>query len=124
MTITHARSIRRRSALAGAMLAAGGGLIVATAQPAAAHQVCRELGRNWGCVSTNHQTVSVHDLECNNRYVYTRYRTTEIPGAAFTLTDLNGCRSGGNYVSVSPYRVTAITICEGSIDNCLPWRTA
>ena len=115
--------IARRTALAGALLTAIAGLTVAGAQPAEAHQVCMDLGRNWGCVSTNHQTVSAHDEQCDNKSFYTQYRTTEIQGATFTIADRNGCQAGGTYDTVTPYRVTAIRVCS-PLNDCLPWKSA
>jgi hypothetical protein len=117
------RTIERRAAVLGALLAATAGLAVAGAVPAQAHQVCMDLGRNWGCVSSNHQTVSAHDEQCDNLNFYTQYRTTELPGVTFTITDQNGCSAGGTYDNVAPHRVTSIRVCT-PLNDCLPWRTA
>ena len=122
MTNSTNRHLVRRSMFAG-LLVATGGLMFAGAPTAEAHQVCMELGRNWGCVSSNHQTVSVHDEQCDNRYFYTQYRTTQVPGATYTISDQNGCNSGGTYDTVTPYRVTAIRVCN-ALDDCLPWKSA
>jgi hypothetical protein len=117
------RMIERRAAVVGALLAATAGLTVAGAVPAQAHQVCMDFGRNWGCVSSNHQTVSAHDRQCDNQYFYTQYRTTQLPGANQTIADRNGCNAGGTYDNVAPYRVTLIRVCS-PLNDCFPWRTA
>ena len=120
---TRTRKIAHRTAQAGAVLTVFAGLTVAGAAPAEAHQVCIDFGRNWGCVSSNHQTVSAHDEQCDNQSFYTQYRTTEIPGATFTIADRNGCSAGGTYDTVTPYQVTAIRVCT-PLNDCMPWRTA
>jgi hypothetical protein len=117
------RTIARRTALASALLTAIAGMTVAGAAPAEAHQVCMDFGRNWGCVSKNHQTVSAHDEQCDNQSFYTQYRTTEIPGATFTIADRNGCSAGGTYDTVTPYVVTAIRVCS-PLNDCMAWKTA
>lgn len=123
MNTSRTLTTARWAALAGAVLTATAALTVTGAKPAEAHQVCMDFGRNWGCVSTNHQTVSAHDEQCDNQYFYTQYRTTEIPGATFTIADRNGCSTGGTYDTVTPYRVTAIRVCS-PLNDCMPWKTA
>lgn len=120
---TRVRRLGRRLAATVAVITAFAGVTIAGAPPAEAHQRCMTLGRSWGCVSANHQTVSAHDEQCDNQYFYTQYRTTQIPGATFTIADRNGCRSGGTYDTVTPYRVTAVRVCS-PLGDCLPWQAA
>jgi len=116
--------IERGAAFGGALLAVTAGLTVAGAVSAEAHQVCMNLGGNWGCVSSNHQTVSAHDEVCDNRYFYTQYQTTQFPGATYTIADQNGCRAGGTYAGVEGLgQVTSIRVCT-PLNDCLPWKSA
>lgn len=114
------RSIRRGAALCATVLAVGV-VSFANPTPAEAHQVCQWYGRNWGCVSTDHHRVSIHDEVCNNRYASVQF-VLDSSSYLYHYRDNNGCVRGG-VVYNSPSRVVRFRICEDYV-GCTRWTSA
>jgi hypothetical protein len=103
-----------------------GGMLMALAPPASAHDIHLFHGEDFGLID-DHEAAEVDDRECDGNIVVVEYYYTTIGGQVYgEVADTNGCDNGGARRSTRPQKIARARVCErgpGPTAGCTGWRS-